>query len=199
MIPRITLKQFKHTFSSKDYDAVACAQFLDHDTTSVIAEQAGKYLSTAAMVIDGKAGAAYERLTSAYVGCTKFGKQQMDLSILESKIFELAEGYTSYACCFSVVRLNPLGGMTSHRDYSYNRYLLGTLVLEGKLLFGVGSSREAAYCDNTILTPGDFIALYAPREKITDRRPYFWACAIEPDKPTLAIRAWLRECKSCLG
>jgi len=67
MIPRITLKQFKHTFSSKDYDAVACAQFLDHDTTSVIAEQAGKYLSTAAMVIDGKAGAAYERLTSAYV------------------------------------------------------------------------------------------------------------------------------------
>ena len=195
MIPRLTLEEFRDAFLSRKYNAVVCTTFLG-DTRLAIAEQARKYLSTNALAIDSKVGAAYERLASADVGCSKSRNQQIDLSILDSKIRDLLGGCSDLASYFSVVQFNPLQGMTSHRDYSYNRYLLGTFVLEGQLLFGVGVTRETAYYDNVILMPGDFIALQAPQGKIDDRRPYFWTCAIEPDQTTLAIRTWLRDCKS---
>ncbi len=143
----------------------------------------------------GKVGVAWERYAELYV-CPHDSHHLVLHETLQEKIFKLYP-FTPYEkkWCAALLKYDALDGMTSHRDYSYNKCMLGTLVLKGSILFGSGSTRETSYEPEnlTLAHSGDFIALKAPLEQPFER-PFF--CMFSP-VPSTIVRIWMREQTHC--
>lgn len=143
--------------------------------------------------IDGQVGAAFERYYD-YSTCLSHGS---NVPALEREIMRVSNIFASppKPWCATLLALEKLGGMTSHKDYSYNRYVLGTLILEGSLIYGAAKTRDEAYNPENLVRAqaGDLIALKAPSE-FSQERPYF--CMFAPENCT-AARIWIREPTTC--
>jgi len=116
------------------------------------------------------------------------------------KINEALSGYlshhtTDHRVCYSLIEFNSLEGMSSHRDYSYNRYVLGTLVLDGELLCGCGSKRETAYIPSNmkLLSRGDLLVIKAPTDESTERPFFFMTSPVQ----CIVSRFWIRNNQNC--
>jgi len=177
--------------------------FLTGDQLGLVAKEVKTAFDTSKeSKIDGKVGVAYERYSNLYI-CGE--NKQMVPSLrqsIEDKIFSDGK-FPQYSdkWCASLVKFRPLDGMTSHRDYSYNKLMLGTLVLDGDILFGSHLfKRDGTYNPSNIVlaNKGDLIALKAPNEtSIT--RPFF---SIFSPGYSLVMRIWMRDpskCPSCSG
>ncbi len=143
--------------------------------------------------IDGKVGAAMERY-SDYTVCIA---HTVPVKSIEREIWRITYALSQPAkpWCASLVSFEALDGMTSHKEYSYNRDLVGTLVLKGSLLFGTAKVREETYNAENIVraNAGDLIALKAPSE-FSEVRPYF--CMFAPEQCD-AVRLWMRSPDEC--
>lgn len=193
MIQKMNFEQFKPPVISGDYQAIVCAHFLERAVVESLEQNLARFLASPyAQCINGPFGAAYERLTSRYVDLSQRDHSGTGLSVLEHRIKELRTVQdANLVNSFAVVRFNTLDGMTAHRDYSYNKDHLGTFVLGGKVVFGVGESRDAAYLNTVVLVPGDYIAVRAMRNT-SDIRPYFCLFSLEE---SLVVRSWIRDKK----
>ena len=141
-------------------------------------------------VVDGVVGAAYERFEAARM-CKedKLPERVRELSdILGEKLGRREQD----DFCAAAFRFPILGGMTSHRDYSFNRKMLGSLLVSGKVVFGVGAERDSAYENTVVLYPGDLIILDAPERK--DGRPYF---SVFCPEESILVRSWIRPREKC--
>jgi hypothetical protein len=97
----------------------------------------------------------------------------------------------SYHWFASLVEFPAFSGMTAHKDFSYNRFGIGTIVLSGRLYFGASDRRETAHERMVTLGAGDMALLSMPFEDgVIEPRPYF--CAWAPER-TLAIRTSIRK------
>ena len=141
-------------------------------------------------VVDGTVGAAYEKFEAARM-CKEdnLPESVRELSnILREKLGgREQDDFCAAAFCFPI-----LGGMTSHRDYSFNRKMLGSLLVSGKVVFGVGEERDSAYENSVVLYPGDLMVLDAPERK--DERPYF---SVFCPEESILVRSWIRPREKC--
>lgn len=145
-------------------------------------------------VVYRQVGAAYEHFQAVRISNqNNIPAEVQELSdLLQEKIFTLGEPEESYGFCAAAFHFPPLGGMTSHRDYSFNRQLLGSLVVTGKIVFGVGQERDQAYENSTVLHPGNLMVLNAPLSK--DIRPYF---SVFCPEESIIVRTWIRPAEKC--
>jgi hypothetical protein len=198
------IKDLKDCIGTFDREAGFFYQnFLTEDQTSQALEEALKVFDSAPPhSVDGMVGIAYEKYEDVYV-CPRQKELIPSLNdAIEERIFTHPK-FSLYAekWCASLVKFDKLSGMTSHRDYSYNKNMLGTLVLDGNVLFGSSiSERDDAYSpSNTVLAGrGDLIGLKVP-ERNDEGRPFF--SIISPNESTL-LRIWMRDrikCPSCRG
>ena len=179
-------------------------KFFTEEQIGLVHKEAEKILTGQKdkMRVDGMVGVAYERYVKLYLCPNQKELAPKMYDFIEEKIFSLRK-FSEYSCkwCAALVRFNAIDGMTSHKDYSYNLLMLGTLILDGKILFGSSlSEREEAYDpSNTVLAnKGDFIGLKAPN-KYNKQRPFF---SVLSPIPSLIIRLWMRDqyqCSACSG
>lgn len=203
MLERISsLDEF--TKIGKDAAGFIYNNFLKGETLRLISEETKNNFAESKNKnkVDGLVGVAYEKYTDLYL-CPRLKETSPKLyTFLERELFSLKEFEEhSNKWCATAVQFNPLDGMTSHRDYSYNLQILGTLVLDGEILFGSSlKKREDAYkLSNLVLAgEGDLIELKAP-SKNNNERPFF---SILSPGPSLILRIWMREksnCPACSG
>ena len=141
-------------------------------------------------VVDGVVGAAYERFEA--VRMCKEDSLPESVKELSDILREKLGGTEKENFCAAAFRFPILGGMTSHCDYSFNRKMLGSLLVSGKVVFGVAKERDDAYENTVVLYPGDLMVLKAPERK--EERPYF---SVFCPEESILIRSWIRPREKC--
>lgn len=199
------------------YSGVLYRKFIPRRDTVLIEAAAFFSNSDKKKSFSGVVGKAFESYTQLYVCNNQYLFSEIKTRIIKPWISSSSDSDTvskrlvnsserlgnyysspkersSLGICVSLLEFNSLQGMTSHRDYTYNRSVLATLVISGTLLFGSASERIAAYEPKhlSLLEEGDLVMLPAP--PVCADRPYFWMTA---PSTALISRLWLREAGHC--
>ena len=154
----------------------------------------------------GKVGPAYEAYTDVYTcGAELIFLREIQHRVIDKLYPDVLKNEKKsekkldpLEVCSTLVHFDPLQGMTSHRDYSYNRLILGTLVLSGEILYGSASTRTGAYDPKNIvlLERGDLALIKAPTTSMDKsmERPFFFMFS---PTDSLISRMWVRDPANC--
>jgi hypothetical protein len=79
-------------------------------------------------------------------------------------------------------------GITPHRDFLYNRNLIGVLIIEGKGQFWLCDDRTGTNARPVRSEPGDLILMRGPGFMGSDYRPMHFVDSISTERFTLGMR-----------